>query len=211
MNAKISLFQLIESGGLPSDIILIILAILSLITIYILVERTVTLHNISKLNKLPSLDELSSLTNSDKIDDAINLCQNADHPLARILEQAILKHKKPIEEINLAVQNKGKYELALIEKNLSGLGTISGVAPMIGFLGTVIGMILAFHSMSTSGENIEIKVLSEGIYTAMVTTVAGLIVGIVSYVSYNFLSSKVNNIIQIIEKETNEFIEKIKQ
>ena len=107
-NAKISLFKLIESGGLPSDIILIILAILSLITIYILVERTVTLNNISNLNILPSLDELSTLTNTDKIDDAINLCQNIDHPLARILEQAILKHKKPIEEINLSVQNKGK-------------------------------------------------------------------------------------------------------
>ncbi|HRP60078.1 MAG TPA: MotA/TolQ/ExbB proton channel family protein, partial [Vicingus sp.] len=114
---------------------------------------------------------------------------------------------KPLSDIGTAVETTGKLELNKLETNLSTLATISGAAPMIGFLGTVIGMILVFHKMAAAGGNIDVEMLSEGIYTAMITTVAGLIVGIIAYVAYNILVAKVEKIVFVMEARTTEFLD----
>jgi biopolymer transport protein ExbB len=124
-----------------------------------------------------------------------------------MIEKGIDRIDKPMTDISAAIENQGKLEIYKMENNLSNLATISGAAPMIGFLGTVIGMILAFHQMASSGGNIDVEMLSQGIYTAMVTTVAGLIVGIIAYISYNFLVSKVEKVVFQLEARTTEFLD----
>jgi biopolymer transport protein ExbB len=124
-----------------------------------------------------------------------------------MIEKGISRIGKPLSDIGTAVENTAKLELNKLEKNLSTLATISGAAPMIGFLGTVIGMIMVFHKMASAGGNIDVEMLSEGIYTAMVTTVAGLIVGIVAYIGYNLLVAKMEKIVFIMEARTTEFLD----
>ena len=138
---------------------------------------------------------------------AKTLCQNTNNPISRMIEKGIDRIDKPMTDISAAIENQGKLEIYKMENNLSNLATISGAAPMIGFLGTVIGMILAFHQMASSGGNIDVEMLSQGIYTAMVTTVAGLIVGIIAYISYNFLVSKVEKVVFQLEARTTEFLD----
>ena len=123
-----------------------------------------------------------------------------------MIEKGLKRIGHSFNEIHAAMENQGKLEVNQLEKNLTNLATISGAAPMIGFLGTVIGMILAFHEMASSGGNIDVEMLSRGIYTAMITTVAGLIVGIISFISYNFLLSRIDKITFRMENETSEFL-----
>ena len=124
-----------------------------------------------------------------------------------MLEKGINRIDKPMTDISSAIENQGKLEIYVLENNLANLATIAGAAPMIGFLGTVIGMIVAFHEMASSGGNIDIEMLSKGIYTAMVTTVAGLVVGIIAYISYNILVSKVEKVVFLLETTTTDFID----
>ena len=127
--------------------------------------------------------------------------------ISRMLEKGIDRIEKPMKDISSAIENQGKLEVYVLEKNLANLATIAGAAPMIGFLGTVIGMIVAFHEMASSGGNIDIEMLSKGIYTAMVTTVAGLIVGIIAYVAYNLLVTKVEKVDFLLETTTTDFMD----
>jgi biopolymer transport protein ExbB len=124
-----------------------------------------------------------------------------------MIEKGVSRIGKPLGDIAVAIENTGKLELFKLEKNLATLATISGAAPMIGFLGTVIGMILAFHQMASAGGNIDVEMLAEGIYTAMVTTVAGLVVGILAYIGYNMLVSKVEKVVFLLEARSTEFLD----
>ena len=138
---------------------------------------------------------------------AKTLCKNTDSCVARMLEKGIDRIDKPMTDISASVENQGKLEIYQLENNLANLATIAGAAPMIGFLGTVIGMIVAFHEMASAGGNIDIEMLSKGIYTAMVTTVAGLVVGIIAYIAYNLLVAKIEKVVFMLENTTTEFMD----
>ena len=201
----LSILELITSTGIGGSIILITLFILSIIAVYIFIERYYTIKNV--LSEDPTfLKEIKELIIKNDIEGAKDICNKIDSPISRIFNQGIIKDNKSLSEISASMESQSKLEIYQLEKNLSSLATISGAAPMIGFLGTVIGMILAFHEMASSGGNINVEMLSKGIYTAMVTTVAGLIVGIIAYIAYNILVTKVDNVIFIIEINTNKLI-----
>jgi biopolymer transport protein ExbB len=142
-----------------------------------------------------------------KVKSAIALCQRYDSPIARHVEKGIERIGRPLQDIQAAVENMGNVEVARLEKGLPMLATIAGGAPMIGFLGTVTGMIRAFFEMANAGNNIDITLLSGGIYEAMVTTVGGLFVGIIAYFGYNFLTSQISNLVFKMENTTIEFID----
>jgi biopolymer transport protein ExbB len=136
------------------------------------------------------------------------LCAQTNSPVARLIEKGISRIGKPLEDINTAIENTGKLEIYKLEKNVSMLATISGAGPMTGFLGTVVGMVISFQKMAESGSNkIEMSTLSEGIYTAMMTTVVGLIVGIIAYVGYNHLVTKTDKVVNQMEAKVVEFLD----
>ena len=135
------------------------------------------------------------------------LCAQTNSPVARLIEKGISRIGKPLEDIDTAIENAGKLEIYKLEKNVSVLATIAGAGPMLGFLGTVIGMILAFHEMASAGGQIEVGALAEGIYTAMTTTVAGLVVGIIAFMGYNHLVGKTNKIVYQMEANAVEFLD----
>src|SRR5690606_5863524 len=135
------------------------------------------------------------------------LCAHSTSPVARLIEKGISRIGKPLEDIDTAIENAGKLEIYKLEKNVSMLATISGAGPMTGFLGTVVGMVLAFHKMASGGGQIEVAALSEGIYTAMTTTVVGLIVGIIAYVGYNHLIVKTDKIVHNMEANAVDFLD----
>ena len=201
----LSIIDLMTSGGVGGNIIMSFLGILSLISVYILIER---LLMISRSNQEPVdlVKNINNLVNKKEISEAIKICHKEDSIIARMIEKGLKRIGHSFNEIHAAMENQGKLEVNKLEKNLTNLATISGAAPMIGFLGTVIGMILAFHEMASSGGNIDVEMLSRGIYTAMITTVAGLIVGIISFISYNFLLSRIDKITFRMENETSEFL-----
>lgn len=142
-----------------------------------------------------------------KLKSAITLCTKYDTPVARMVEAGLTRAGKPLSDIQTAVENVGNVEVARLEKGLPYLATISGGAPMIGFLGTVLGMVQAFFNMSNAGNNIDITLLSSGIYTAMITTVGGLIVGILAYFGYNFLSARISSLVYSMESATIELMD----
>ena len=202
----LSLFELIISIGLGGQIIMIILFVLFSISIYIFIERYYSIKAALKTDKY-FMDNVKDHVYSGKIESAKVLCKSTDTPISRMIEKGIYRIGKPLNDIMTSIENIGKLEIFKLEKNVSILATIAGSAPMIGFLGTVLGMILAFFEMSNSGGQIEVKALSKGIYTAMTTTVSGLIVGIISYMSYNFLVVKIDKIINKMEANVMDFID----
>tara|TARA_B100000214_G_C23945170_1_gene617651 strand:- start:486 stop:1151 length:666 start_codon:yes stop_codon:yes gene_type:complete len=207
---QISILELITSGGIGGNIIIGVLLLLSIYAVYIFFERFSAIKDTNIEDRIFINTIKDFITNKD-VAAAKTLCQNTEGPISRIIEKGIDKVEKPIEEISNTLENQAKLEIYQIEKNLASLATISGAAPMIGFLGTVIGMIIAFHEMANSGGNIDVEMLSKGIYTAMVTTVGGLIVGILAYIAYNYLVNKVNQIIFNIEVVIASFLEVIDQ
>jgi len=142
-----------------------------------------------------------------KISAALNLCRQQDTPVSHLIEKGIERMGRPLTDIQTAVENMGNIEIARLEKGLPSLASIAGGAPMLGFLGTVLGMVQAFFNMSQAGNNIDITLLSSGIYTAMITTVAGLIVGILAYFGYNYLTSKVSDLVFTLQSNTIEFMD----
>lgn len=198
----LSLWDLALKGGW----ILAILAIFSIIAIYIFIERFLAINRGSKEEK-NFMNNIRDFIHDGRIDSAMVLCKNNYSPIARMIEKGLARIGKPLNDINAAIENVGKLEVSKLEKNIAGLATISGAAPMLGFLGTVIGMIKAFYDMSMAGNNIDIALLSTGIYQAMVTTVAGLIVGIMAYVCYNILVSRVEKLVFILEARATEFMD----
>ena len=202
----LSIIELITSVGTGGSIIMCTLGLLSIYAVYILFERYSTIKQASKedeefFNKIKELVEQKNITA------AKTLCQETETPISRMIEKGVDRLDKPMTDISSAIENQGKLEIYKMENNLANLATIAGAAPMIGFLGTVIGMIVAFHEMASSGGNINVEMLSQGIYTAMVTTVAGLIVGIIAYIAYNYLVAKVENVIFQMEAHTTDFLD----
>ena len=202
----LSILELITSGGSGGNIIMITLAALSIISIYLFIERYSTLNKARKIDS-SFLNSIKNYIQDKDIKAAKTLCKNTNSSISRMLEKGIDRIEKPMKDISSAIENQGKLEVYVLEKNLANLATIAGAAPMIGFLGTVIGMIVAFHEMASSGGNIDIEMLSKGIYTAMVTTVAGLIVGIIAYMAYNLLVTKVEKVVFLLETTTTDFMD----
>ena len=202
----LSIWELITQGGVGGIIIMIALFILSVIAVYIYIERFLVIRK-AAIQDQNFMDRIKDYIHDGKLESARALCQSSGTPIARMIEKGVNRIGKPLVDIGAAIENTGKLELYKLEKNLATLATISGAAPMIGFLGTVIGMILAFHEMASAGGNIDVEMLSEGIYTAMVTTVAGLIVGILAYIGYNTLVAKVEKVVFLMEARTTEFLD----
>ena len=198
--------ELITSGGVGGNLVMGALGILSMFAIYILIERYSTINKVSK-EDASFLKSIQNFVEAKDIEAAKTLCKNTDSPISRMIEKGVNRIDKPMTDISAAIENQAKLEVFKMENNLANLATISGAAPMIGFLGTVIGMIVAFHEMASAGGNIDVGMLSQGIYTAMVTTVAGLIVGIVAFISYNYLVSKVDKVVFMLEAKTTEFLD----
>ena len=197
-----SLIEMATKGGW----LMIVLLLLSIIAIYIFGNKWWLIRKASKIDK-NFMKDIHDMIHEGKIKSAIALCQKYDSPVARLVEKGIERIGRPLQDIQTAVENMGNVEVARLEKGLPMLATIAGGAPMIGFLGTVSGMIQAFFRMSTAGNNIDITLLSGGIYEAMVTTVGGLFVGIIAYFGYNFLTSQISNLVFKMESTTIEFID----
>jgi len=186
--------------------IMIPILLLMVIAIYIFVERFMALKVAAKEDP-GFMDRIKSNILKGDLQEAKKIAQSTDGPLARMIETGVSRIGKPLGDINVAIENVGKQQISKLEKSLPMLATVSGGAPMIGFLGTVMGMIRAFYDMSQAGNNIDVSLLSSGIYTAMVTTVAGLIVGIIAYFAYNILVTKVDKVVNQLEARTTEFMD----
>lgn len=199
---KLSLWELAKEGGW----IMLILAIFSVIAIYIFVERFITINRASKKDD-EFMNTIRTYMIEGKIDDARLLCKQKGTPISKMIEKGISRIGKPLNDIQTAIENVGNLEVSKLEKGVALIGMIAGAAPMLGFLGTVTGMIRAFYNMSMAGNNIDIELLSAGIYEAMVTTVGGLIVGIVAYILYNIIVSKIDNIVNLLESKSIEFMD----
>lgn len=186
--------------------VMVPILLLSLIAIYIFVERW---YVISKAGKedMNFMDRIKDYIYDGKIEAATDLCKSSKSPAAHMVEKGISRIGRPLNDVNTAIENVGKLEVYKLEKGLPSLATIAGAAPMIGFLGTVIGMIKAFYDMSNAGNNIDVSLLSNGIYTAMVTTAAGLAVGILAYFAYNILVGMVEKVIFRLEATSSEFMD----
>ena len=198
----LSYLELATKGGW----LMVVLLILSVIAIYIFGSKWWMISKASKVNK-NFIKNIRVLIHDGKTKSAIELCRKYDNPTARLIEKGIERIGRPLEDIQAAVENMGNVEIARLEKGLPMLATIAGGAPMIGFLGTVTGMITAFFEMSNAGNNIDITLLSGGIYEAMVTTVGGLFVGIIAYFGYNYLTSQISNLVFKMENATIAFID----
>ena len=201
-NMQLSLWDLAVKGGW----LMIPLVLLWVIGLYIFVERYLSIRKASRVDG-NFMNRIRELVIDDKLDAARELCQKTDIPVARMVGKGIDRIGRPIADLNTAIENVGNLEVAKLERGLPMLATISGGAPMIGFLGTVVGMIQAFYDMSMAGNNLDIALLSNGIYTAMVTTVAGLIVGIMAYFGYNFLVARVDRVVFQLEASSLEFVD----
>ena len=186
--------------------IMIPIVVLLSIAIYIFFERYVAVKKASQTD-INFMNRIKDYIHDDKIDSALALCQSTQSPVARMIEKGIQRIGRPLNDINAAIETVGNLEISKLEKGLPTLATVSGAAPMIGFLGTVMGMIRAFYDMSNAGNNIDVSLLSNGIYTAMVTTVAGLIVGIIGYLAYNVLVARVEKVVFQLEANTSEFMD----
>ena len=197
-----SLIEMAFKGGW----LMIPLFLLSVVTIYLFAQKWWAIKKASKIDE-NFMKEIRDHIHEGKIKAALALCQQTDTPISRLIEKGIERIGRPLSDIQTAVENMGNVEVARLEKGLPMLATIAGGAPMIGFLGTVMGMVQAFYNMAQAGNNIDITLLSGGIYTAMVTTVAGLIVGIMAYFGYNFLTSQVSDLVFKMQNNTIEFMD----
>jgi len=195
-------FELAFKGGW----VMLPILFLSVVAIYIFIERYFSIKAAAKMD-LNFMEKVKDYIHDGKIDSALSLCRTTNNPAARMIEKGVQRIGRPLNDVNTAIENIGKLEIYKLEKGLSTLATVSGAAPMIGFLGTVMGMIRAFYDMSMAGNNIDVGLLSNGIYTAMVTTVAGLVVGIIAYLAYNTLVARVQKVVFQLEAHTTEFMD----
>ena len=197
-----SLWSMFNMGG---PLMWVLLA-LSILAIYLIGRKWWMIKTASKIDR-HFMQDIRDYLNEGKTKSAITLCGKYDNPVARMVETGIRRMGRPMSDIQNAIENCGNVEVARLEKGLPLLASIAGGAPMIGFLGTVLGMVKAFFNMSKAGNNIDITLLSDGIYTAMLTTVGGLIVGIIAYFGYNWLTSKISDLVYKMESSTLEFID----
>jgi biopolymer transport protein ExbB len=203
---SVSVLSLALKGG-P---LMIPIAISSIVAIYIFIERWLT---VNRADKSPDsfMENIKGLVLKGDINGAKIICSQFDNPVARMIEKGLSRIGSPLKTIEASVENVAKIELFRLEKNLSVLATISGVAPMMGFLGTVMGMVQAFISIAQEEGTISPKLLSNGIYEAMITTVAGLIVGIIAYLGYNYLVTRVSKLVHKMEYSSIEFIDLLQE
>ena len=201
-NNSLSFWSLIMDGGY----IMIPLAVLMLVAIYIFVERSLVISRASKGDKT-FMDRIREYVHEGDIESAQNLCRKTDTPYSRLIQKGLSRIGRPMNDVLVAIENTGNIEIANLTKGFSWLSTTAAGAPMLGFLGTVVGMIQAFFALASAGTSANITVLSSGIYQALVTTVAGLIVGIVALFAYNWLVGRVNRVMNGLESKTMEFMD----
>ncbi len=202
----LSVIDLIFNGGTGSIVIISVLFVMLAVGLYIYFERLLAIKAASQIDK-NFMNQIRDHVMTGKLEAAKILCAQTDSPVARLTEKGISRIGKPLDDINTAIENAGTLEVYKLEKNVNVLATIAGAGPMIGFLGTVIGMIIAFHQMASSGGQAEMGALASGIYTAMTTTVAGLIVGIVAYMGYNHLVNRTDKVVHKMEANAVEFLD----
>lgn len=202
----LSIIDLIFNGGTGSVFIMALLFVLLAVALYIYFERLFAIKAAAQIDA-NFMNQIKDHISSGKIAAAKSLCAQTDSPVARLTEKGVSRIGKPLDDINTAIENAGTLEVYKLEKNVSVLATVAGAAPMIGFLGTVIGMILAFHEMATSGGQAEMGALASGIYTAMTTTVGGLVVGIIAYIGYNHLVNMTNKVVHSMEANAVDFLD----
>jgi biopolymer transport protein ExbB len=201
---SLSLWEMAKSGGW----IMIILALLLILAVYIFIERYLTLSTALKgESDNVFMENIRQYVHEGNLDEARRLSKQTDTPLGRMIDKGFSRLGRPLPDIQVAIENEGKLEVANLEKRVSLVATVASLGPMLGFLGTVTGMITAFQDMSHAGNNISIQTLSTGISTAMVTTVGGLIVGIICYFLYNLLVTRINNVVFDLEVRANEFMD----
>ena len=200
--ATMSLADLYLAGGW----VMIIITLLSFIALYIFVERYLV---ISKATKIDAnfMNRIKDYMYEGKVDAALQLCKKTVSPQARMVEKGITRLGRPLADVTAAIENVGRMEIHKLEKRFPTLATIAGAAPLLGFFGTVIGMVQAFYEMSLAGNSLDISILSGGIYTALITTVGGLILGILAYFGYNTLVVKVENVVFQLETTSTEFLD----
>jgi len=202
----LSVLELIMNGGMGAQIIIGVLFVLLFVAVYIYFERLFAIKAASHLDS-NFMNQIRDNVAGGNIQAAKILCTQHNTPVSRLTEKGISRIGSPLDDINTAIENAGRLEVYKLEKNVSILATIAGAAPMIGFLGTVIGMVLAFHQLATSGGQAEMGALAEGIYTAMTTTVAGLIVGIIAYIGYNHLVVRTDKVVHQMEATAVDFLD----
>ncbi len=199
---KLTLLDLAIKGGW----VMIPIILLSFVAAYIFIERYYVIRKATK-EDMNFMNRIKDYIHDGKIDAALALCRSTDSPSARMVEKGISRLGRPLQDISTAIENIGKLEISKLEKGFPTLATITGAEPMLGFLGTVIGMVKSFYAMSQAGNNIEVSLLSDGIYTALITTVAGLIVGIIGYFAYNTLVVRVEKVVFNLEATLTEFMD----
>ena len=202
----LSIIELITSSGTAGIVIIAVLFLLLIMATYIYFERLFAVKEASKVDA-NFMNQIKNYVSDGKIESAQDLCMQANSPVSRLISKGISRIGKPLEDINTAIENAGRLEVYSLEKNVSVLATISGAAPMIGFLGTVIGMIISIFEIANSGGSIDIKTLADGLYTAMTTTVGGLVVGIVAYIAYNHLVVKTDKVVYQMEANSLDFLD----
>lgn len=200
--ASLSVWELTMKGGW----IMIPIFLLSVLAVYIFAERYFAIRKAS-IEDQSFMNRVREFIHDGKIEAAIRLSQSTNTPVSRMIEVGISRIGRPMADVNAAIENVGRLEIYKLERGLATLGAASGAAPMLGFLGTVLGMIRAFYDMSLAGSTIDIGILSNGIYTAMVTTAAGLIVGIPAFFFYNILVSKIETVVFVLETRASEFMD----
>lgn len=201
-----SLWDILFSGGVLGNTIMVAIFLLGIMALYVFLERYFFIKRAAKEN--PNfLDNIKDCIHDGKIESAIDLCKTTDSPEARMIAKGLTRIGRPISDISSAMQNQGQLEVSQLEKNLNLLASASGAAPMLGFLGTVIGMIMAFFEIANVTGAVSPKLLASGIYTAMATTAVGLFVGIPAYFFYNILVTKVDRLVLKIQSQVNEFLD----
>jgi len=198
----ISYFELAVKGGW----VMIPIALLSLVAVYIFFERYMAIRKAAKIDA-NFMNRIRDYIHDGKVEPALALCQSIDNPLARMIEKGINRIGRPLQDIKAAIDNIGQVEVYRMEKGLPVLASCAGGAPMLGFLGTVLGMVKTFYDMSAAGSSLDVGLLSNGIYIALITTVGGLLVGIPSYFAYNFLVAKVEELVNKLEANTMDFMD----
>jgi biopolymer transport protein ExbB len=199
---KLTLLDLAIKGGW----VMIPIILLSFIAAYVFIERYYVIRSATK-EDINFMNRIKDYIHDGKIDAALALCRTTDSPSARMVEKGVSRLGRPLQDISTAIENTGKLEISKLEKGFPTLATITGAEPMLGFLGTVIGMVQSFYAMSQAGNNIEVSLLSNGIYTALITTVAGLSVGIIGYFAYNYLVVRVERVVFNLEATLTEFMD----
>jgi biopolymer transport protein ExbB len=202
LTEKLTLLDFVIKGGW----VMIPIILLSLVAAYIFIERYYVIRKATK-EDTNFMNRIKDYIHDGKVDAALALCKSTDSPSARMIEKGISRLGRPLQDISTAVENVGKLEISKLERGFPTLATITGAEPMLGFLGTVIGMVQSFYNMEQAGNNIDVSMMSGGIYTALITTVAGLIVGILGYFAYNTLVVRVERVVFNLEATNTEFLD----